>query len=63
VKEKIRNHINNKIKKIEEKFVPNKNHWNAGYNKGYYDALVYCLELLGTENIINDNLRRHDERL
>jgi hypothetical protein len=54
VKEKIRNHINNKIKKIEEKFVPNKNHWNAGYNKGYYDALVYCLELLGTENVNKD---------
>ena len=43
---KIRNHIDKKIKKIEENFVPNKNHWNAGYNKGYYDSLVYCLKLL-----------------
>jgi hypothetical protein len=56
-------HINKKINKINKDFVPNKNYWNAGYNKGYYDALVYCLNLLGTENIINDNLRRHDERL
>lgn len=46
VKFNIIKHINNKIKKIEKDFVPNKNHWNAGYNKGYYDSLVYCLKLL-----------------
>ena len=46
VKFNIIKHINNKIKKIEQDFFPNKNHWNAGYNKGYYDSLVYCKKLL-----------------
>lgn len=49
-------HINKKINKINKDFVPNKNHWNAGYNKGYYDALVYCLELI-EEIEINESKR------